>query len=279
MTMAEVDEVRDAQGLIFKISNSRPVALDDLTASLGAFSRAYNDFVGDSDPEASGTGVKLYVQELRTGSVLAVFQAIADQGHLWLGTEGVIQSLRYLFDHADTLAAFAANLSDSVGFFAGEKELSGEPPTKRQATDLIDILEPVAKEAGSSISIRANNINIGTINININHMKANAVQNAAKRFIGPSTPANRILKDEVLVLHQVRGDAGSKVGDKGIIEAISKLPVKLFHASESIKKLILDLAENPFQLAFIVDVDVKTVDNKPALYKILELKDKFERPA
>jgi hypothetical protein len=87
------------------------------------------------------------------------------------------------------------------------------------------------------------------------------------------------LHDELLVLHQVRGDPKSKSGDRGIIESISKMPVRLWFTSEEIKKGILESPDNPFQREFIVDVEVKTVeDGKPALYKVLALKDSFEKP-
>jgi hypothetical protein len=104
------------------------------------------------------------------------------------------------------------------------------------------------------------------------------VQNSAKRYLGPSLPSSRVLLDEVLTLHQVKGVPKAQAGDKGIIETVSKSPVKLWYASDDIKRSILELHENPFRLAFIVDVDVKTVDDKPALYKVLTLKDSFERP-
>ena len=71
---------------------------------------------------------------------------------------------------------------------------------------------------------------------------------------------------------------GSHLGDKGIIEIVSKLPVKLLFTSEEIKKGILTAPENPFQRVFVVDVEVKTLDHKPALYKVLALKDSFEKP-
>lgn len=91
-------------------------------------------------------------------------------------------------------------------------------------------------------------------------------------------PTNQIRHDELLTLHQVRGDPKARAGDKGVIESISKLPVKLWFKSEAIKKDILDSPENPFQRVFVVDVEVKTAGDKPALYKVLALKDSFEKP-
>ena len=43
------------------------------------------------------------------------------------------------------------------------------------------------------------------------------------------------------------------------------------------KKDLLGREENPFRKLFIVDVDVTEVGGKPVLYKVLEVKDSFER--
>lgn len=279
MTMVEAFGAEPEQaGLTFQLNNERPVAVAALAESLSAFSRSYEDFLAGSLPSAADANVRLYVQELRSGSIIAVFEAIADQAQILFGEHGMVRSARYLFDHADTFGPFLTNLNDLITFFRGgpaPKEL----PTKKEASDLISILEPVAADPRSSLTINAHATNGGTVNVTINHVDANAVQNAARRYVGPKLPANQVLQDEVMILHQMRGEAAAKAGDKGIIETISKLPVKLAFASENIKQAILALPENPFQLAFVVDVDVKTVNEKPALYKILALKDRFDKPA
>jgi hypothetical protein len=104
------------------------------------------------------------------------------------------------------------------------------------------------------------------------------VQNSARRYLGPKLPTNDTLHDELLTLNQVRGEAKSSSGDRGIIESVSPLPVKLLFTSEEIKKGILEAPENPFQRVFIVDVQVKTANGKAALYKVLALKDSFDKP-
>jgi hypothetical protein len=176
--------------------------------------------------------------------------------------------------------AFSAVSNDVVQFFLGTyRDDASKEPTKRQAEQIIKMMEPVAKDSGSQLNMQLNGpIHIGAIHYHFNSQQANAVQNAAKRYLGPTLPADQILHDEVLVLDQVRGDLKAKSGDRGLIESITKSPVKLLFTSEEIKKGILDAPENPFQRAFIVDVEVKTVGGKPALYKVLALKDTFDKP-
>lgn len=265
--------------LTFKFDNKAPVALDDLTMSLSALAQFYEDYLAASGKAPPEEGVRLYVHDLRTGSIIAVLQAIAQQGHLIFGEHGVVPTVELVFDHADTLAGFLGSLNDVVQFFLGKRETE-DNPTKKEAEQIIKILEPVAKDNASQLNVQfSGTTHIGEIHYHYNSQEANAVQNSARRYLGPILPTNKILHDELLVLHQVRGDPKSKSGDRGIIENISKMPVRLWFTSEEIKKGILKSPDNPFQRVFIVDVEVKTVeDGKPALYKVFALKDSFEKP-
>lgn len=139
------------------------------------------------------------------------------------------------------------------------------------------VFEPVAKDGGSNLILQTNGplfqVNGPmTINFNFNSQEANAIQNAARRFLGPRPPLNQIEQDLLLTLHQVRGDAASKVGDRGIIESVSLNPVKLLFASEEVKKAILD-EPYPFRKVFLVDAEIRAAEGKPALYRILTVKD------
>ena len=272
--------------LTFTINNELPVSVDDLSRSLSAFSRSYEDYVSSTGKRPGEIGLKLYVQELRTGSVIAVLQALADQAHLMFGEHGIVPTIQSTFEHADTIAGFLGNLDELMQFFLGKSDKKGgKLPSKKETEQIIEIVEPAAKDPKSSMVFQFNGpINIsgpvqfGDIIHHYSSQEANAIQNSARRFLGPSLPTNRIMRDELLILDQVRGDPKAKTGDKGIIESVSKSAVKLLFTSENIKKGIVEAPANPFQQAFIVDVEVKTANEKPALYKILELKDSFEKP-
>ncbi|MGA8551114.1 MAG: hypothetical protein WB678_12860 [Stellaceae bacterium] len=268
--------------LTFKFDNKAPVALDDLTVSLNALAQSYQDYLAASGQTLPEEGIKLYIHDLHTGSIIAVLQAIADQGHFLFGENGLVPTAQHFlehFKHADTLAGFLGSINDVVQFFLGNSKNKAEP-TRKQADQIIKIFEPVAKDSGSALNMQFNGpAHIGEIHFHYNSQQANAVQNSARRYLGPTVPTNQILHDELLTLHQVRGDAKSRAGDRGIIESISPSPVKLQFTSEAIKKGILEAPENPFQRVFIVDVEIKTVEGgKPALYKVLALKETFDKP-
>jgi hypothetical protein len=178
--MALPAETLSSEGLLtFKLDNKAPVALDDLTESLHAVADAYQDFLIAAGLSIPGEGVRLYVHELRTGSIIAVFQALADQARFLFGEHGVVPTAQSVFDHPDTLAGFLGSVNDVVQFFLGRTEGKKEP-TKREADQIIKILEPVAKDNGSQLNMAVSgSVHIGEIHYHYNSQEANAVQKRA----------------------------------------------------------------------------------------------------
>jgi hypothetical protein len=75
---------------------------------------------------------------------------------------------------------------------------------------------------------------------------------------------------------QTRNDT-SQTGDRAIIESISTKPVKVILESEQIKANMLKLDENLFKHAFIIDVDVETIEGRVAFYKVIDVHEGIER--
>ena len=76
---------------------------------------------------------------------------------------------------------------------------------------------------------------------------------------------------------QAKFDDESNAGDKAIIEAISKTPVKVIFENLAVKKAML-AGDTRFdkswqQLAYIVDVRVQTILDIPKLYTIINFYD------
>ena len=110
-------------------------------------------------------------------------------------------------------------------------------------------MEPVARDPGSLFTLQAfdhakievhQHLHLGSID-------ANAIQNSVGRFLGPSLPAREIKRDVLLVLDQVKNSPTAKTGDRGVIEEIWHLPVKLRFMSEEAKRKVLELQDNPFK--------------------------------
>ena len=80
----------------------------------------------------------------------------------------------------------------------------------------------------------------------------------------------------LLTWFQARNDNKSNVGNKGIIEDISKKPLNITFESDEIKEKMLHSDINPFNVAYVVDVKIQTIQEKPAAYKIVKLHNHFD---
>lgn len=253
----------DSDGILtVEIKNMRPVELADLALSLAAFGDSFRDYAnsqGDPIPD----NIRLYVQELRTGSIVAQFKALAEQA-------------QWIHDNAVLLAGFYGNLQGLINFFLGRPSTVKEP-SRQQAQNVASIVEPVAKDSASQVNITFNGP-VTYAPIVVTSLEANALQNSVSRYNGPKLPITGVRPDELMTLEQVKNSAKTTTGDRGVIEAISDRPVKLQFLSDEAKRKVLELHENPFQSVFLVDVEVRTVGGKPALYRVLEVKDVFPKP-
>ncbi len=255
----------DRGGIRFELKNSKPVDLLDLTTALSAFGDAYQDYVVRSGFDGDRGNVRLYVQEIRTGSIIAQLSQLADQAS-------------FVLDHIEVAAGFISNLNDVLQYFLGlPKPASAEAPTKRQAQQAMAIMEPVAKDNASQLFL---NVNVqGDVHYHqhiYTSQQANAIQNSARRYLGPQLPTSQTLRDQLLTLFQVR-IAKEKVGYRGVIQTVSSRPVMLTWASDEVKQQIIDYPENPLHKVFLVDVDMTAVDGKPSLYRVLDVKDVSDR--
>jgi hypothetical protein len=249
--------------LRFELKNSRPIDLMDLTSSLAAFGEAYQDHVVDAGYDNERGNVRLFVREIKSGSVIADLISQAQQAS-------------FVLNHEEVAAGFLSHLNEIIQFFLGLSKVGkSEEPSRKEAEHVMKVLEPVAKDFGSQLILQVSNGDVHVHNYHYTSQEANAVQNSARRYLGPRIPSNRIEHDQLLTLHQMRGDPSAQVGDRGRIEDISSSPVKLQFVSEDIKRALLE-RPYPFQAVFVVDVEVRAVADRVVLYRILSLKDVIE---
>lgn len=258
--MADSESPSDSGFLRVEFKNTQPVELSDLAGSLTALGESYEDYAVARE-KGPPSGVRLYIQELRSGSIIADLVQLMDQASL-------------IVEHFDIYAGFVTNFDDSIRFFLNLPSKDSKP-SRREAQQVSQIFDPVAKDGGSQLFLTVH----GGVHVHheYNSQQANAVQNGVRRFLGATYPVSGPFRDELLYLHQVRADLKTHAGDRGVIESFSGRPVKLIFASEEAKKAVLD-RPFPFNEAFIVDGEVLTVEGKPALYKIYSVKDVFDRP-
>jgi hypothetical protein len=150
---------------------------------------------------------------------------------------------------------------------------------KKSLENLSDILEPIVKDEGSKIIIQTRDSST-VEQITINYMEANAIQNTIQRRVqGMREPVTGVHTHVVMYWYQARGTPASSPIDKGVIESLSPNPVKVIFSNDAIKAALLLEDDNPFRMAYLVDVAVETVSGRPILYKVLAVHEKLERPS
>jgi hypothetical protein len=253
--------------LHIEIKNSQPIELIDLNKSLLGIAEEYKRFLSTSGSPADAEEIKLYVSEIRSGSVIADLVAFSPL-------------LLPFVEQTVSILDFCKYLQAAYSYLLGKSSEKPQPLEKVDYQALTNIVEPIAKDGAGQMNIGAININQPVIQITMNSIEANAAQNSAKREIEKlQEPVTGIKEKVLLYWYQARNDPKSEAGDRAIIESIYRGPVKTVFANESIKtKMLLDM-ENPFTHAYVVDVAVETIRGRPALYRILEVHDKIDKPA
>lgn len=255
--------------LTIEIKNKHPVELVDLAQSMMALSDEYRRFLAKHDACIDADDVKLYIKEIRSGSIITELVALAPY------------TLPFV-DHAETVVEYAKHLKTVYEWFIGKSEES--PPKdieKSTLQNLSQIVEPIAKDHASQMNFGAINVQGGiVVNLNITATEANAAQNAIRREIeARKEPVTGIHRDVVMYWAQARNQPDSKAGDRARIESLHPGDVKVRFANDAIKTQMLYDTPYPFSKNFVVDVAVETVEGRPALYKVLEIHDVFDRDA
>lgn len=267
--MSDALDVPDEYRLTVEIKNDAPVLLDDFTRSFGALADEYEIYISTRSPFEVTGDVKLYIREIRPGSIVADLIAQAPVG--------VALALPWI-KNAKTVVEFAKYLGTAYEWLIGKTK---EKPSlsKQEFENLSTILDPVAKDSSAQVNISGNHNQTVVHVININSLEANAAQNTTRREIESlREPLTRQHEKVLMYFYQARDDMRSDKGDRARIESISAQPVKVAFVDEHLKERAFDVEHGPFRSAYVVDVSVETINGRPALYRITAIHDIFDRP-
>ncbi|MFC1602897.1 hypothetical protein ACFL3U_04975 [Pseudomonadota bacterium] len=244
------------------IKNEKPVVLTDLTLSLLGVNQQFQCFLESETNEDYQPSTELYIKEVRSGSIVVELVAIS-------------MPIVPLIWEGGPLSQWATQAQAMINWFLGKVKNPPKDVTKNDLKQWNSILEPVAKDASSQLNISVTD-NAKVINqIFINSQEANASQNKIMRELESfDDPDEHIQKRKVMVWYQTKFDTESHTGDKVIIEAISKKAVKVIFENNAVKESILK-GDNRYKkpwhkLAYVVDVEVQTINGVPKLYQVLK---------
>lgn len=253
------------QVLTVSMDNSKPVLLSDFTNSFLSLADEYARFATSRGGDDITRDTRLYVREVRKGSIvwdLVVVSAAALP----------------IVEYTVTLADFGMYVKTAWDWLLRR---SGDDPRldKKRLQNVVDIMEPVAKDSASQININVHVEGNLVLNFTSDSVQANAIQNAARRELSALVePVTGIHDGVVLYFYQARNDPKSHAGDRAVIESISPVAVKTIFRTEEVKARALRTHENPFLHAYLVDVAVETVDGRPVVYRVLDVREPLPLP-
>lgn len=251
--------------LTIEYRNSEPVLLSDLTESLYAISSQYKKFYAEHAEDNAPKNVQLYVKEMKSGSIIA---DLVDNAAPMLGVLGGV----------NTLIEFAKHLHGIFDFYVGRSSEKPDIPTKTDFSEVAAIINPTAKDSASQINITTTFNGDVHYHVHLDSNDSNAIQN---RLSADSKalrePVSQEKRKVVLYWFQARSDVSVSTGDKGVIESISTKPVKIIFDNDDLKSSCLLGVENPFRSAYVVDVTVETIGNRPVAYKVTKFYEKFDK--
>lgn len=239
--------------------------LTDFTRGLLSVADEYRRFVKQQSGVTVADDIRLYIKEMRSGSIITDLVALSQTGLPFM-------------ENAVTVLDFSKYLFTAITFLTGKSE---ERPafTKPNLENISLLLEPVAKDNAAQINCQTVINGDVKLTFNFNSLEAKAAQHTAEREI-------KAMKDPVTGYHdlvvlywfQARNDMAGGTGDRAIVESISKYPVKTICATPETKAAMIHDQGNFFTTAFLVDVNVETIDDKPVLYKIIKVHEPVELP-
>jgi len=237
--------------LILKIDYIQNIELDDFILSLSGLNNEYSRFVEEKENNPLKQELKLYLKEVKKGSVIAEFFTAAAAG----GTLAFMEN-------AVTIITFTQFLCSTYGYFLGKND-KPKDFSKQELKNLKNIVEPIAKDNGSQLIIQ----NCDNVVFNINSNEANAIQNRIKRE--EEQQKIKDFRNVDFTLFKVRIPQDLTTGFSGIIKQVlpEKAVATVFQDVNSRDKII-GISENPLLKEFKIDAIVIYENDIPVKYQI-----------
>lgn len=246
--------------LTIEINNKRPVELLDFTDSFYSLGNQYYKFLSENPHFTLNPETKLYVKEIRSGSIIAEFSDL-------------IPLVIPFVENSNSVIEFTKFLKDSFHYFLGRSDQKPKEFDQKDCANFSNIIKPVAKDNGSNMVFNGD-FNFGdvTVNMTFNSVESNAIQNGINREKELLKQEFKNTEEKVLFYwDSAKYDEKSKSVDRGFVDSLYPTSLRVVFENQEIKKQMLDMEDNPFHFLFIVDLEVMTVQKQPTMYKILRL--------
>jgi hypothetical protein len=263
----------------------KPVELIQLTLALQGMARDYRRYANDAirvgGGKVSDDDIRLYVTEVRSGSIIAELASAAQ----------VMGAFLPLVDVNPLFSGYVQFFGESVKYFQSLASRTGLKATditatKAAAQAVHDVMAVAAAQSGSTFKLTAK---IGAKNadgeefaaqISITSEEAAEAQRGALiaqkvlDYTGGADHPNVLLYFQRTSTTLAKSDG--RTDDKAVINSISPKPLPVHFASAldaaRVNDMKSDPKQNPFKAAFRADVNVETDRNQvPRYYRVLHI--------
>lgn len=252
-----------------KLDNKKPIEVMDFLTSINAFQKQYRLVCKEEGYKYENEEVKPYIQ-LREGCVEWDFiRRLVTKNPILLGT---ISPAVFLL--RKTAEILIEKVIEKI--IKGEGVETSETNTLSNARDLLAVQK---NDSGSDLSVNYKDCNNNAYNFN------NCIFHGTT-----SRGVTDFLEDQIRSSKQINVNCFSKVllyldtackenGSKGIIEADGfdpKKSVRLSFADDDLKREVIEDKKNPLNTCYLVDVEVKKMQDKIVFCHILPIHEKTE---
>lgn len=248
------------------IETLHSVAVDDLSSSLMAYGRQYQDFAVKEGLVGRPADARLLVSSVSEGSIDISFipelaavgmtlLPLVDQGTLVLKfADQLLTLLKHFRDHSPNAPDMSVNTSD--------------------CDDVANIVGPVADNGGTQ-TITVINGGVTVNHLTVSQSDAKRIRRSAHAQRAELTmPSIETRRGVPLTWHQLAKDApktqGKRSPDQGVIEEIDDGPHAVLFTDDTahLKGELIGDGENPYRMIYFVDVEVSRVSSKVVSYRV-----------
>ncbi|WP_414898421.1 hypothetical protein [Rhodovulum sp. YEN HP10] len=266
---------KEQDSIVLRIDRKTPLTLERLTFGMMAMGAEYEKFIQSQHPNAEDHEADLLVQRVKEGSI--VIELVGALAPIFQGMNNIIifeQFTNLVKGRLSTLSKPNGRLDDT---------------SPRELENLARMVETVAGDSGGTGEMLA-----------VQYNSDSGEKHVTASIFWKAKDAEQVVSNARAQIREIRGGESDKQcgllmhlfqtniseavpdrssGEKGIIESISPKPKRLIYASDlagqRIKGAWSDERISPYDLGFVVDVDVQMVNGRPSAYRILEVHDVF----
>lgn len=267
--------MRGQDSIVLRIDRETPISLEQLTFGMMALGAEYEKFIRERHPDAADHEADLLVQRVSEGSiVIELIGALLP----------ILQGMDNILIFKDFVSMIGARIS-TLSLPGGRLENA----TSKELANMTRMAETIVGDSKGETEIFAMEYLSETED---RRVAAKVMWRAkdAEKVIENATIQMKTLKDGQADQHKgmlmrlfqtniAEAATGRSSGEKGIIEAISPTPKRLIYASDmagqKVKGAWSSEKVSPYELGFIVDVDVQMVNGTPRAYRLLDVHEIF----